>query len=207
MTTDAEKFVRFCESELGQKVLEKEAGYVYRELKDCKKILDIGCGIGQFEQKLQDLNVIGLDISEEMLKEARKRSSKTFVLGDAENLNFLDSSFDAVFYITTLEFLNDYKRAIEEAWRATKINGKILVMMLNPEYFHEHINREGSYFRKIKHTNLREIGDYVSRFYRLVKEEYFLGIEKRRVFNTFNKEQASLYVIVGQKTNPKTKHL
>ena len=201
--TNVEKFVKFCESDFGKRILEKEADYIYRELKDCQRILDIGCGIGSFEQKLATLNITGLDNSEEMLKEARKRSNKTFVLGNAESLDFSDLSFDAVFYATTLEFLSNYRKAIQEAYRVTKPNGNLLVMMLNPEseYFHKHFQRTDSYFRRIKHTDLKEIEGYIRRFYQIKKEEYFLGIKGQQVFNTFDRRYASLYVIVGTNVN------
>ncbi len=200
-------FVRSYESNFGKKILELEAKYIYQELKDYQKILDVGCGIGSFEQKLLDLNIIGLDNSTEMLEEARKKSNKTFVLGNAENLPFKDSSFNAVFYVATLEFLDNYKMAIQEAKRVTKPNGKLLVMMLNPEseYFHEHLRKEDSYFRRIKHTNIREIKNYVSQYYKIVREEYFLGIRGKEIFDTRNdtrnKRFASLYVIAGEKLN------
>ena len=201
MTNDVEKFIRFCESDFGKNVLEKEAEYVYHELKEAHRILDVGCGIGQFEQRLQDLSITGLDISAEMLDEARKRSNKTFVLGNAENLDFDNSSFDAVFYVATLEFIGDYQKAIQEAYRVTKPNGKILVMMLNPEseYFKEHMQREDSYFRKVQHTNLSEIEAYIARFYRIDRKEYFLGIKGQQVFDTAGKRAASLCVVVGRK--------
>lgn len=201
MITDINKFVRFCETDFGKSVLEREIEYIYRELKDCQRILDIGCGIGSFEQKLKDLNITGLDTSEEMLEEARKRSGKVFVLGNAESLDFDDSSFDAVFYVTALEFVSDYQKAIRDTYRVTKPNGKLLVMILNPEseYFHRHMQREGSYFRGIKHTNIGEIRDYVSRFYDITKGEYFLGIRGQQIFDTVDKRYASLYVIVGTK--------
>jgi len=201
MAIDVEKFLRFCEGNFGKRVLEKETKYIYQELKDCQKILDVGCGIGSFEQKLQNLNIIGLDSSGEMLKEVRKRSDKTFVLGNAENLPFKDSSFDAVFYVATLEFLNNYQKAIQETWRVTKQTGKILVMMLNPEseYFHKHTQRENSYFKRIKHINTKEIKNYVSKYYNILKEEYFLGIRKEKIFSSYDKRFASLYLIVGKK--------
>ena len=43
MTSDVEKFVRFCESKFGKKVLEKEVEYIYRGLKGYQNILDVGC--------------------------------------------------------------------------------------------------------------------------------------------------------------------
>jgi len=203
MASDVERFVRFCESDFGKRVLEKEVEYIYREFKGYKNILDVGCGIGQFEQQLQDLNITGLDASSEMLEEARKRSNKTFALGNAEKLNFDDSSFDAVFYVATLEFIEDYQKAIQEAYRVTKPNGKLLVMILNPQskYFHEHIQRQGSYFKKVRHTNIKEIRDYISGLYHIIKEEYFLGIKGQEVFDTSERRFASLYIIVGKKLN------
>jgi len=201
MSADIEKFVRFCDSEFGKRVMKKEAEYVYKELRNCGKILDVGCGIGSFEQNLPSLSIVGLDISEEMLEEAKKRSNKTFVLGSAEHLTFKDSAFDAVFTVTTLEFLDDYPRAVKEIARVTRQYGKILAMMLNPdsEYFKEEIKKPDDYFRRIKHTNLKEIRDYISQFYTVTKEEYFLGIRGQHIFGTNNNRHASLYVAVGTK--------
>jgi len=201
MSADVEKFVRFYNSEFGKKVMEKEAEYVCKELRNCEQILDVGCGIGSFEQYLPNLNITGLDSSKEMLEEARKRSDKTFILGNAEDLKFKDSTFDAVFTVTTLEFLGSYKKAVEEIVRVTKQRGKILAMMLNPEseYFKEEIKKPGDYFKKVKHVNPEKIGAHISHFYTITKEEYFLGIRSQNIFDTGDKRYASLYVFVGIK--------
>jgi hypothetical protein len=85
--------------------------------------------------------------------------------------------------------------------RVTKPKGKLLVMMLNPqsEYFMENVQRPGDYFQRIKHANIEEIRDYVSRFYEISKEEYFLGMQEQRVFETNDEKLASLYVLVAIK--------
>lgn len=200
--SDVERFVRFCESEFGKKVMQAEAEYIQNELKGCSSILDVGCGIGSFEERLPELNITGLDSSPEMLEEAGKRSNKPFVLGDAEHLDFEDGLFDAVFFVAALEFLSDYRKAIQEACRVTKPDGKLVAMMLNPEseYFHEHIQKENSYFRRIKHSNIREIRDCIAMIYHnITKEEYFLGIKGRQVFNASDRKFAALYVVVGEK--------
>lgn len=200
MVNDVEKFIGFCESELGKKVTEKEAGYVRKELKDGDKILNVGCGIGWLEEKLSNFDIVGLDDSEEMLKEARKRSDKTFVHDDAGKLPFGNSHFDAVVFITTLEFLPNYKPAVKEAVRVLKPNGKLVLMLLNPEsdYFKQHIGGEGSYFKKIKHTNLKEIEEYVREFFE-IRTKYFLGIKDKDVFDSSDENLASLYAIKGLK--------
>jgi SAM-dependent methyltransferase len=202
MSSDVERFVRFCDSEFGKSMMKKEVEYVYNELRSCEKILDVGCGIGSFEQDLPSLNIVGLDSSEEMLEEARKRSDKIFVLGNAEHMNFKDSIFDAVFTVTSLEFLDDYQKAVREIARVTRQHGKILAMTLNPEseYFRREMKKPGDYFRRIKHTDLREIRDYISQFFVISKEDYFLGIRGQRVFDTNDQRYASLRVVVGTKT-------
>ena len=201
MKSDVAKFVRFCDSPLGREILRKEAAYIYNELHGSEAILDVGCGIGSFEQHLPTLNIIGLDVSEDMLVEARKRSDKTFIQGDAMDLEFHDSTFDAVFTVTTLEFLKDYQKAVREITRVTKPKGKLVAMMLNPhsEYFRENVRRPGDYFQRIKHTNTKEIRGYISRFYVISKEELFLGIQGEQVFETDDENLASLYVLVGIK--------
>lgn len=198
--SDIKKFVRFYKSDFGKKVLAREANYLKNELKERKKILDIGCGIGNFEEMLPELNIIGLDNSREMLEEARKSSGKKFVFSDAKHLDFPEESFDGAFMVTTLEFLDDYKKVVDEVVRVLEPNGKFVAMILNPEseYFKSHMHKADSYFRKIKHTNLKEIEGYISKFF-AITGEYFLGIRGQEAFETRNKNLASLYVVKGVK--------
>jgi ubiquinone/menaquinone biosynthesis C-methylase UbiE len=65
-----------------------------------KKILDLGCGSGiQSKQLLQaGLEVIGLDLSPEMIRQAKKRIPKAkFIVGDITKMDFPKESFDGVF--------------------------------------------------------------------------------------------------------------
>ena len=193
-----EKFVHFCESDFGRRVMNVEAAYLRVALKECKTVLDIGCGIGSIEERLRDLELTGLDSSEAMLAEARKRSGKTFVSGVATKLPFPDASFDAVFMITTLEFLTDYKKAIDEASRVLVSGGKLIVLMLNPQsaYFKEHYSKEGDYFKTIKHMEYSSIVDYASKLFEL-HTEYFLGINQGDVFESNDAHTAAIFVING----------
>lgn len=198
--SDIEKFVRFYKSDFGKKILTREANYLKNELKDRKRILDIGCGIGYFEEMLSKLNIIGLDSSREILEEARKRSGKKFVLGDAKHLDFPEGYFDGAFTVTTLEFIDDYKKVVDEMVRVLELGGKFVAMILNPrsEYFKSHMHKEDSYFRKIQHANLKEIESYISKFF-ATTGEYFLGIRSQEIFETRDRNLAALYVVKGVK--------
>jgi len=198
--SDVEKFVKFYKGDFGKEVLRREARYLRNELKGRKRILDIGCGIGSFEEMLPELNIIGLDSSKEALEEAGKRSDKKFVLGDAENLDFPDGFFDGAFSVTTLEFLEDYKKAVDEVARVLERGGKFVAMILNPEseYFKSHIQGPASYFGRMKHINPKEIERYISKFF-TATGEYFLGMRCQEIFDTHDKHLAALYVVKGTK--------
>jgi len=200
MVSVVEKYIRFCESSFGNGLMTKEADYLRNELEGRRKILDVGCGIGTFEQRLPELNVIGVDTDEEMIKTARARTANTYCLVDAKRLPFLGASFDALFYVTSLEFIDNYKGAIDEAVRVLEPEGKLVAMVLNPEsgYFKIHYSKESSYFRRMKHKNLEEMVDYIEQRFN-VQTHYFLGIDGERIFDTQNKRYASLFVIKGIK--------
>jgi len=199
MVSVVEKYIRFCESSFGRSLMAKEADYLRNELKGRRKILDVGCGIGAFEQRLPELNIIGIDTDEEMIEAARARTpTNTYCLVDAKRLPFSDASFDALFYVTSLEFMDDYKGAIDEAGRVLEPKGKLIAMVLNQEsrYFKIHYSKQGSYFRRIKHKNPGQIVDYIERRFN-VQTSYFLGIDGEKIFDTKDKRYASLFIIKG----------
>lgn len=84
-----------------------------------KKVLDIGTGTGFLSIMLAEMGyeVVGLDISEEMLKRARNKAvdrgvKVEFKLGDAEDLPFDAGSFDAVVNRAVLWTLPDPKKRL-----------------------------------------------------------------------------------------------
>lgn len=87
-----------------------------------RSVLEVGCGTGHFTRWLaeQKLLSVGLDISEIMLAEARRRNGVEYVHGDAQALPFGDQTWDLVALITTLEFVPDPDRAIAEALRVAR---------------------------------------------------------------------------------------
>jgi ubiquinone/menaquinone biosynthesis C-methylase UbiE len=61
--------------------------------------LEVGCGMGAFTSRLSkmDYNIVGLDISDRMLLNAKYTTKDNYVQGDMEFLPFQDSTFDIVF--------------------------------------------------------------------------------------------------------------
>ncbi len=207
---NAEKYLKFYKKKPGNKITKKELELIESRLKGCKKILSVGCGPAvleaEFNRLHKDMEITGLDISGEMLEQAPK--SFHTVQGDAQNLNFDGQTFDAVLYLTSLEFIPDYKKAIKEAYRTLKGKGKILVMMLNPEsdYFREKYANENSYIRgNIKHMDIHAIKDFMLHYFYIKSEGYFLGIKDGKVMESNDPKTASLYILEGIKNGERRK--
>jgi demethylmenaquinone methyltransferase/2-methoxy-6-polyprenyl-1,4-benzoquinol methylase len=111
-----------------------------KELKSIKpkKILDIATGTGDFaleSLRIHPQNVIGVDISEGMLKVGMEKMRAKQVdhlislrLGDSENLPFQDEIFDAItvgFGVRNFENLN---KGLTEMYRVLKPNGKVVIL-------------------------------------------------------------------------------
>lgn len=201
---EVEKFVRFCSTVFGKALMDREAELVQESLLTCGRVLSIGCGIGSIGERTENLDIIYLDSSPNMLSEARKRVKRPLVLGDAEKMPFKSANFDCAYSVTTLEFLEDPEKAVRETARVLGSKGRMLAMMLNPssEYFKSHIKKKGSYFRKIRY-HPKTVEEYMNRYFS-TESEYFLGIEGKEIFDTENPEKASLYVVNGKKNSERS---
>ena len=199
MKNPPEKFVEAYRHPFWQEVLNREASYLRKELANCNRILEVGCGVGVLERLLPGLNIIGLDNDPAMLAEAR-RGGGVYVQSDALNLCFRDAVFDGVFFVTSLEFMNDYRAAVSEAARVLAEGGFFVAMMLNPRSWHfkNRVGREGSYLKNVSVQEPGLVGDYASKFFG-TEAEYFLGIREDKVFDSSDESLGSLYVVKGRK--------
>lgn len=99
-----------------------------------KRLLDAGCGDGIYsvEAARRGARVTGLDLSEDMLNEARKRSLAAGVAvdwqpGDVLRLPYPDDSFDIVMAITLLCLVPDPGVAISEMARVLAPGGRLIL--------------------------------------------------------------------------------
>ncbi len=96
-------------------------------------ILDIGTGLGalafEFARRLPQAKVYALDISPEMLAEAKRIAQETridnveLVCGDAHKLEFADVYFDLVVSFGILHHLRDIRLLFSEVKRVLKEKG------------------------------------------------------------------------------------
>ena len=101
---------------------------------DCRRILEIGCGEGSnyvyLEERYPEIEYVGMDFSfaktaglAEWFPKARA------VCGDATELPFRDSHFDAVLCRDLLHHVNFARGdVVKEALRVTKLGGRVLIL-------------------------------------------------------------------------------
>jgi ubiquinone/menaquinone biosynthesis C-methylase UbiE len=109
-------------------------------------VLDVATGTGIIpllaaEKIGADGKIIGVDISEEMIAVAWQKfqsretlESVQLLTGDAENLDFPNSSFDAVLCASSLFFIPDMSKALKEAKRVLKPNGFVMFNTFAPNF-------------------------------------------------------------------------
>jgi ubiquinone/menaquinone biosynthesis C-methylase UbiE len=199
------KYSDFYGSRAGRKILAREAELVEMRIRDRREILSVGCGPAFLEARMKEdhpsMEITGLDISRRMIAQAAR--SIHFVYGNAEHLGFCDGTFDAALYITSLEFIENYRKALEESHRVLRTGGGVLILLLNPKssYFRNAYQRRDSYIRRnIKHLNTDEIMESISGYFTIEDEEYSLGMQAGEMVNTDNPELCSLYVVDGTKS-------
>lgn len=103
-----------------------------------ERVLDLGCGTGETEQILCKYfgNITGIDLSEGMISEAKKKDlvNCEFRQADATRLPFADEHFDLVFSFSLFHHIakNQLEQSISEAVRVTRKSAIILVFEHNP---------------------------------------------------------------------------
>lgn len=106
-------------------IYESEKHFLGDALKDGKSILDIGCAAGGFSKVVKaynrDIEYIGIDISQAMIDEARKRfPDSNFHVCDGEKIDFRDEPFDICISFGVLHMTEKWERLLQEAWRVCR---------------------------------------------------------------------------------------
>src|SRR5215472_5478159 len=104
-------------------------------LGQARSVLDVGCGTGTdliaiAERLPPGGRATGIDISESMIAEARRRASGLdlnicFDCGDVANLPYRDASFGACRAATVLQHVPDASQVIREMIRVTSPGGRV----------------------------------------------------------------------------------
>lgn len=109
-----------------------------------KNVLDIGFGNGYLLNKLavkEDTHFYGIEISEDMLKQAGKRNRKAIKdgrmslhIGNVHQIPFEDSAFDFIYTVNTVYFWDDLEKGYLEIMRVLKEGGVFINVFYTKEW-------------------------------------------------------------------------
>jgi SAM-dependent methyltransferase len=101
------------------------------------RILDVGCGSGWATRSLAERantgEVVGIDISDEMVQVAQDSSTSTpnarFQVASAETLPFRDGEFDSAFSMESIYYYSNMLAALREIHRVIKSAGSFVTVI------------------------------------------------------------------------------
>lgn len=162
------------EYELAAKVQQEIGGRLLERLHYLKmspqRILDLGCGPGFFSRELALMypkaQIVGLDLAESMLIQARKKHSWrrkwSLVAADMKNLPFATGAFDLVFANQVIHWGDSLPHVFRELNRVMKVNGCLMFTTLGPDTFKE-LKSAWSIANEYAHVNefpdMHDVGD------------------------------------------------
>jgi SAM-dependent methyltransferase len=103
-----------------------------------KRVLDAGCGGGVYTEWLLDqgADVVGFDVSEDMLKHATERVGDQAAFHQADlgqSLDFAaDDTFDAIVSVLMLDYVRKWQHAFSEFARLLKSGGFVVFTVPHP---------------------------------------------------------------------------
>ncbi len=139
-----EAFVKYLDAVTGVEAAQayKRRSYGLLHLRPGHHVLDVGCGTGDDVRAMAERvhpngRAIGIDNSEVMIAEAKKRSSGLdlrveFRVAVASELPFEDGSFDATRSERLFQHLDDPNPTLDEMIRVTRSGGRVSV--LDPDW-------------------------------------------------------------------------
>ncbi|MBY0472861.1 methyltransferase domain-containing protein [Patescibacteria group bacterium] len=147
------------------------------------KVIDIACGQGFFSREFAaaGAEVVGADIAQALITQAKKLSGKTvqYYVAPADNLNFTKSGvFDAATIVLAIQNIKNIDGTFAEAKRVLKPGGKLVMVLMHPA------------FRIPGHSSWG--------FDEETKEQY------RRVDSYLSAQKAELFVHPGKEGSAKT---
>ena len=157
------------------------------DLRPGERVLDLGCGAGWATRLLARMvgegpegfgQVIGLDVSDEMIRRARQASKDfdniLYVWGSAQQIPWEENFFDKVLSVESFYYYADQDRALTELFRVMAPHGRMFILI----NLYEDNPYSLQWVDKLKvPVHVRSEAEYVA----LLKKHAFENVEARRI--------------------------
>ncbi|HYL14248.1 MAG TPA: methyltransferase domain-containing protein [Terriglobales bacterium] len=187
-----EEFNRWAEAGEGEKMERHHLDITEKtirlmDLRPGERVLDLGCGSGWATRLLARLvgegpegfgQVVGLDVSDEMIRQARAASKDfdniLYVWGSAQQIPWEENFFDKVLSVESFYYYPDQDRAVAELFRVMAPQGRVFILI--------NLYKDNPYslqwVDKLKvPVHVRSEDEYVE----LLKKHAFENVEARRI--------------------------
>ena len=145
-------------------VYQSEVEAVRKFIPETGKGIEIGVGTGRFSIPFGIK--VGVEPARAMAEIARKRGITVYE-AKAEHLPFQDNSFDFALMVTTLCFLEDPLKALQEIRRILKPAGKVIIGMLDEESplgrLYEERRKESKFYRDARFYSVNQVLDWLKK--------------------------------------------
>lgn len=129
------------------------------EFSSGERILDLGCGTGSLIQRLLQIasgsEIVGIDPCAEMLEIARQKMPQSVELkvGLADDIPFPNDYFDIVVSTSAFHYFRDPFKALQEAKRVLKTNGRIVIT----DWCHDYLTCQicDFFLKRFNHAHFR----------------------------------------------------
>ncbi len=131
-----EKYDNNFKSKAGKHFIKRkiEQAVSFKVIREREKVLEVGSATGIFSFEYEKLNIqlISIDLAYMNINYAKykkklKDSKIDFRVGDVEDLEFDDNTFDGVLSFSTLRYVPNIKKALSEIYRVLKPGGYIIL--------------------------------------------------------------------------------
>ena len=137
---EKDHLIFFPDKGITEKLLVFPDEFTLKNIPRGSKVLEIGCGVGHFAQKIEKRarSVVEIDLSAEDIEKARRTNINkkiSFHVMDGQDLRFEPETFDVVVSRFVFHHLNQ-EAAAESISRVLKKGGKLIVIDIIREFFY-----------------------------------------------------------------------
>lgn len=127
--------MHFHPNSAAEYVEKRRLNLIYPYLLNSKglRVLDVACGTGTYLELAERIgtDVVGSDISKNMIQICKNKEINNTLVGDYHILPFEDKTFDMILCINAIHYSNNPKKVLSEMGRILSNNGIILFTYFN----------------------------------------------------------------------------